>query len=313
VKVVVGLDGSRQSQVAQQLVSSLGWPQGTQFAFVTAYAGHEPHDSAIPGVGWFHEASAATRRPDLLDELDALADPVRRAGHVVEVRVEKGQPGKVLGGIANEGAADLVVVGSRGHGAAASAFLGSVSADLADHCACPVLVARSPRISRVLVATDGSASAQAIPRVLGRWSLLRGLPFEVLSVAPRSTTGADFLITAWAPSGDGADPRFEDPETVHHWQHVDGLIGELSEAGFPATGVVRHGDPAHEIVAAGQHPGSLIIVGSRGLGDLQRILIGSVAHKVLLHSHCSVLVMRGHVPARLTEGVPAGVRSLSLS
>jgi nucleotide-binding universal stress UspA family protein len=300
VRVVVGLEGSSRPTVAQHLIASLSWPPGTQFVFATAYARHG--------------ATTLTPRPELLDELDLLADPIRRAGHVVEVRVEPGPPGKLLCEIANEGAADLVVVGSRGHGAAASALLGSVSAELADHSPCPVLVARTPHISRVLVATDGSPSAAAIPRVLGRWRILHELPFDVVSVAPRTRANSDYLITAWAPAMEPADPAFEDPETIHQWRYVDAMIGELAEAGYSAAGLLRHGDPAHEIVAAASHmPDGLVITGSRGLGDLQRIMIGSVAHDVLLHSRCSVLVMRGHIPARLAERESVAMRSLSVS
>ena len=45
----------------------------------------------------------------------------------------------------------------------------------------------------------------------------------------------------------------------------------------------------------------LIVTGSRGLGDLQRMVSGSVAHDVLLHTGASVLVMRGQVHAAARE------------
>ena len=51
----------------------------------------------------------------------------------------------------------------------------------------------------------------------------------------------------------------------------------------------------------------LIITGSRGLGDIRRLLTGSVAHDVLLHANVSVLVMRGvvHEAARVREASAA--------
>jgi nucleotide-binding universal stress UspA family protein len=36
----------------------------------------------------------------------------------------------------------------------------------------------------------------------------------------------------------------------------------------------------------------LIIAGSRALGALDRLLLGSVARNVLIHAHCSVLIVR---------------------
>jgi nucleotide-binding universal stress UspA family protein len=86
---------------------------------------------------------------------------------------------------------------------------------------------------------------------------------------------------------------------VRHQQFVDEMTQRLAEDGWDASGMVRAGDPAREIVTSGEEMGcDLLITGSRGVGDLHRLVLGSVAHDVLLHSHCSVLVMRGHVPVR---------------
>jgi nucleotide-binding universal stress UspA family protein len=76
------------------------------------------------------------------------------------------------------------------------------------------------------------------------------------------------------------------------------MVERLEASGGTARPVVRIGDAADEIVAGAREMGcDLIVTGSRGLGDMRRLLSGSVAHDVLLHSHCSVLVMRGHAPA----------------
>jgi nucleotide-binding universal stress UspA family protein len=310
VRVVVGIDGSGPSEVARRLVASIGWPAGTQFVFVTAYDGRPRSGSDVAGVGEFHPADDSMPRPDLLDKLDVMAEPLRKAGYVVEVRAEPGDAGQVLRRLAAVGAADLVVVGSRGRGTTASAILGSVSAELVDHSACPVLVAHTPHVSRAMLATDGSPSAIAMPAVLARWRILRDIPFDVISVAERTLPASHYLITAWAPTIEVAPGEVD--ETTRHQQFVDNMVKDLANAGFSATGLVRHGDPAREIVAGAREiQDDLIITGSRGLGDLQRIVIGSVAHDVLLHSHCSVLIMRGHVPARLTERARVAVGSLS--
>ena len=53
------------------------------------------------------------------------------------------------------------------------------------------------------------------------------------------------------------------------------------------------GDPAEQIIAlAKERQADLIVIGSRGHGQLAGLLLGSVAQKVLAHASCPVLVMR---------------------
>lgn len=61
----------------------------------------------------------------------------------VEQRAEVGDAGAVLVQLAGELAADVVVVGSRGHGRIRRALLGSVSTHVTQNAPCPVLVVRA--------------------------------------------------------------------------------------------------------------------------------------------------------------------------
>jgi nucleotide-binding universal stress UspA family protein len=56
---------------------------------------------------------------------------------------------------------------------------------------------------------------------------------------------------------------------------------------------IVEGKPSDEIVkAARQWPADVIVIGSRGLGGVQRALLGSVAEGVIRHAPCPVLVIR---------------------
>jgi nucleotide-binding universal stress UspA family protein len=303
MRVLVGIDDSRGAETALALVTDLTWPAPTSFALVTAYASTSGVLGIAPQTASFDEGSAVPEsRPDLLRWLDERAEPLRHRGHLVEVYAERGPAGRVLIDVARESVADLIVVGSRGRGPAASALLGSVSAELADHAPCPVLIARVPRVSRVLLATDGSESAKVIPDVLAQWQLWRRVPVDVLSVAPPPTATMDLLLSAV-----GTDPSLPDTRVavlLRHQEFAEWTAGRLADGGWATSAIVRMGDAAREIVTCALlRRSDLIVTGSRGIGDLHRLISGSVAHDVLLHSSCSVLVMRGRVPARVPRTV----------
>jgi len=64
-----------------------------------------------------------------------------RAG--IESRIEGGDPATAICEVAQEAGADVIVIGSRGHGFLRRALLGSVSTHVIHHAPCPVLVVRS--------------------------------------------------------------------------------------------------------------------------------------------------------------------------
>ena len=111
--------------------------------------------------------------------------------------------------------ADLVVVGSRGHGLIATMVLGSTASEVVDHAPCPVLVARSGSLGSIAFADDGSASARAAEALITTWPIFAHRHVEVLTVAetgsrspsassPASTTrspGARAIGRRGAPGG----------------------------------------------------------------------------------------------------------------
>ena len=63
------------------------------------------------------------------------------------------------------------------------------------------------------------------------------------------------------------------------------------------TWAVRSGDPAHALIEEAEAKGAdLIALGTHGRTGLDRLVMGSVARKVLTHAHCSVLIVRAGTP-----------------
>jgi nucleotide-binding universal stress UspA family protein len=283
--IVVGVDGSAPSLVALDLVGATAWPRGSAILLV--------------GAAIARDASRRAQR----EAIERAAERLRAIGFATQVAIVPGRAADVLMAEAHASGTDLIVVGGRGLGTAASALLGSVSAALVDHAPCPVLVVRRPSVSRILVATDGSRSAEAIPSVLLAWGAFKDAAIDVVTVRP-AAHGHGVELGAGIPWMLGGERR------VLHAEHdvdrydvmAEDMASRLSRAGWPARPMVRRGDAAGEIEEAATESGAdLIVTGSRGLSGLRRRLLGSVAHHVLLHSQSSVLVMRGHVPGRVED------------
>lgn len=141
MRVVVGIDGSPGGDAALRFALEEATLRAVPLRVVCAW---EPTSGAFVG-----EVFAVT--PDAFTEGERNADDVLRAaleliGPQPAVAVEalsvEGAPSTVLAEQA-EGAA-LLVVGTRGHGAATSAIIGSVSKAVLHHAPCPVAIVPSP-------------------------------------------------------------------------------------------------------------------------------------------------------------------------
>lgn len=218
-----------------------------------------------------------------------LASPtVTTAGTVLV-----GRTASVIVEVAERTFADLIVVGSRGRGVISSMLLGSVSAEVVDHAPCPVLVARRATAGRVIVAVDGTPLSEGILAAIEGAGFLANASLELVSVAPPTVPNPAVVLAG--TSGMPLDWYEESVAAAHRTltTTIDEAAVRLRAAGLEVTGKVTSGDPAHEILrAAGEVDADLIVMGTHGRTGLTRLLLGSVARNVILHTHASVLVMR---------------------
>jgi nucleotide-binding universal stress UspA family protein len=211
--------------------------------------------------------------------------------------VARGRAGSAIVEKAEQVGADAIVVGSRGHGTIGSMLLGSVSAEVTDHAHCPVLVARSPRLTRVVFGTDGSEFARSAERVIETWPIFGRAAIEVVSVANLGVPWTSSL--ALSTSAASPEEMLEAGRSiVAAYQGIaDEAAARLSAAGLRATPRVLQGDPAAELIRVVQEDqADLIVVGTHGRTGLRRLLAGSVARNVMLHAPCSVMVVRESRP-----------------
>jgi nucleotide-binding universal stress UspA family protein len=132
-RIVVGVDGSRPSRQALRWAAHLAATFGAGLDAVTAW-------DFPAGYGWASVPSDWDPAQDMRTVLDETVTEVFGDQPPAGLRrqVTEGGAAKVLLD-ASQGAI-MLVVGSRGHGGFAGLLLGSVSANVAEHASCPVLV-----------------------------------------------------------------------------------------------------------------------------------------------------------------------------
>jgi nucleotide-binding universal stress UspA family protein len=145
-RVVVGVDFSAGARAALLFALHDAVRRGVPVEAVTAYR---------PPDYWMDFYAISTYHPDqirtgALDRLRTFVAEVLPDGPQppppVQVHAAMGAASDVL--IMESHGADLLVVGSRGHGGFTSMLLGSVSMHCAMHASCPVTVVHSPEAHR---------------------------------------------------------------------------------------------------------------------------------------------------------------------
>ncbi|HWG12041.1 MAG TPA: universal stress protein [Streptosporangiaceae bacterium] len=135
-RIVVGVDGSPSSVHALEWAIHQAELTGDVIDAVNAW--HFPNDYGMP-VGDLPDFAGLGA--EILDKAIAEArNATGQAAAEIHPHVVEGNPAQALLDLAK--GADLLVVGSRGHGGFTGALLGSVSQHVVHHAPCPVVVVR---------------------------------------------------------------------------------------------------------------------------------------------------------------------------
>lgn len=143
--IVVGIDSSEEARAALRWAVEEARLRNASLRVVHAWS---LAPLAAPSVGAVPASYLAAQDIEELEEANrelldsAVADVMNDDGPVrVEKELVRGTPARALLEAAED--ADLLVVGSRGHGGFAGLLLGSVSQQCAHHAKCPVVIVRT--------------------------------------------------------------------------------------------------------------------------------------------------------------------------
>nr|MCW2729038.1 universal stress protein UspA [Aeromicrobium sp.] len=146
----------------------------------------------------------------------------------------------------------------------------------------------------ILVAHDGSASADSALRTAASWA--GAFKTHVTVVRAWSMTSAP-RPDSWTA---GYTPPLEDYEasTLAALEHDVSPVREL-HPDVTITTTVVHGAAAGKLIEASPKV-DLLVVGSRGLGGFKGLMLGSVSDQVVRYAQCRVAVDRGANPDETT-------------
>jgi nucleotide-binding universal stress UspA family protein len=257
------------------------------------------------GLGYGSEYIAPSVSTSCAQELvDTLLDKALRERHsllpvTTTTETDEGQPGRVLVEAGKD--AGLIVVGGRGHGALASALLGSTTGFVLHHAHGPVMVvpdrAAPGPLHRVVVGYDGEECSRSALR----WGLDAATRYR----CPLHVVHAMNILPI--PGPNVLYPDYDIATRSWLTQEVD----EALEARHDVEVILEVIEgPAARVLISEAGADDLLVVGSRGRGGFADLVLGSVATQCTTHARGAVVVVRRNEERldRPLPTVPPGAR-----
>lgn len=228
---------------------------------------------------------------DASEFLAQARDQVAALNPHVEVSESKlkGRPALALAELSR--CAFMTVLGSSGLGGLSGLVAGSVSVSLTAHGHSPVVVVRAPGTplgGPIVLGVSASGSSEDATSWAFEEASLRGVPLIAVHVWNEIPPGALHAYAAWSELDWSAEEKRQAvllAERLERWQEKfpDVKVRHVIGMGNTAEVLLRHARHAQ-----------LIVVGSRGRGDVAGFFLGSISHALIHHAPCPVLVARAH-------------------
>jgi nucleotide-binding universal stress UspA family protein len=311
-RIVVPLDGSPFGDTAIGFATAIARRAGAMIELIHVHVPHHIDGNLFTVTPYMYEGvldvDAEFDHELLSRELESLRERALRLadeeGLTATARLVTGRIESAVEHEAEEFHADLIVMATHARSGFARARLGSVADAVVRQAKMPVLLVRPPDgpsdrlavpdVRHILIAVDGSSFSEQILEPAAELARLFGADVTLVHVeiphGERTILGVK--------TGDAAIERMRQV-SERYLQHMAETSRHLFEhpqlkaavATFPAATVL---DTARECEAG------LIAMATHGRGGLTRLILGSTANEVLIHSPVPILLYR---PKELAESV----------
>ena len=281
-RVLVATDGSAHARAAMATATDFPWPARTRVRAIVARKTAAPHRRSmlLAALDRGAESAAASARRTLAPRWPD-----------VEVLVVDKTPVEAIVAEADRSAADVIVLGWRGHGAVRRLLMGSVSRGVVRRTSAAVLVAqRRQRISRIVVGFDESPAAAAAVELVGKLQPPQGGRVTLvtsLTLTPVPKRG----LVARTVAGDVRRSNAMRKRTAA--KNLKRAAAALRRQGWLTRTVLTTGETLRDLLrTVSKSRAHLLVVGARGSSGVRYLLLGSVAEGALNHSPVPVVVAR---------------------
>jgi nucleotide-binding universal stress UspA family protein len=271
-EIIVGVDGSEGSRSVLQWAARTAAARGAGCRAIAAWqypasAVTPAAPARLPGAEEMDERTCDDVRTVVREELGADADRV-------EVEAGRGPAASVLLAAAARATTDMLVVGARGLGGFAGLLLGSVSQECVEHSPRPVVVLRGnpdPSDGPMVIGLDGSEGAS----LALEWA-----------IDLAEATGAR-IVAVHAPML-GANNAMMNAAS----QSLEQWCAPIAARAVPFEMRIEPGDARTTLERIADETGAaLLVVGTRGLGPVRGLLLGSVAGYVARYSERPIAIV----------------------
>ncbi len=278
--VLVPVDGSEASFHALEQAFQFS---STEKSWITVVCVAPDYEGDLDTLAAGDDLLAKMRQPYEKALLKAKEIAAQR-GYIIKTVLEEGEPSSCIVDLADAHNRELIIMGRRGLSNLERAFVGSVTQRVIGQSHGDVVVVPEGvplAWKKIMVATDGSPCSQAAIERAVRFAKAYGGEIEVVSVV-------DIPDELYGDAPDLVEELVRKASC-----YTDDAVQIIKDNGISATAHVLEG-VAYEVIPdlARTLEAQVIVVGSHGRTGMSRLLMGSVAEKIIGFASCPVLVAK---------------------
>ncbi|GJL55473.1 MAG: universal stress protein [Nitrospirales bacterium] len=306
MNILLAIDSSPPGNAAAQFIQNIEFPHGSSLHLlkvvdpkhlvdVSSKKPKKKNTSSGTSVQ-SHETDKAWQ---LMNQLcQRMEDPTRETIPLVSV----GNPGAEILSVIEHHKIDLVVLGTHSRRGLNRFLLGSVSEWIVTEAPCSTLIIRGKTRTKkskgmnILLASDGSPDADTAVRFLKSVEFPQSSKLTLLHVVKKHFYQTEQLVTTIKKTSSDFVQSAEDllqERGREGAELLENIRTMVQETGLNVNEHLAFGYEADEILKCAKRiRADLIILGSKGVTNLRKFLLGSVSSKIVRHAPCSVLVVR---------------------